>query len=65
VPEREPVGTLLRLLDMGTRSVAISLYYSGRAGKDYQGKTPLQLMDFHLCAVRPKELSTPAPAAVE
>lgn len=48
----EPIATNLRLLDMGTRSVVVSLYYSGKAGAAYNGKTPLELIGFELNVVR-------------
>lgn len=48
-----PVGALLRLLDMGLRSVVVTLYYSGKSGKEYHGKTPLELIGYELNIVRP------------
>ena len=48
----EPIGTNLRLLDMGLRSVVVSLYYSGKSGEGFTGKTPLELMEYELSAVR-------------
>jgi len=48
----EPIGTNLRLLDMGLRSIVVTLYYSGKVGEDYSGKSPLELMGYELNTVR-------------
>ncbi|MBI2421387.1 MAG: hypothetical protein HYV27_01065 [Candidatus Hydrogenedentes bacterium] len=48
----EPIGTNLRLLDMGIRSLTVTLYYSGKKGAHYTGPTPLNVIDFHLTIVR-------------
>lgn len=54
----EPVATNLRLLDMGLRSIVLTLYYSGKAGVDYDGKTPLALMGYELNALRRSETAS-------
>ena len=41
-----PPGSALRFLRLGLRSIAYTLYYSGRAGPDYEGPTPLQIIDY-------------------
>lgn len=50
----EPVGTLVRMLDTGLRSVVVSLYFSGKSGGGFQGATPLDLIDYHLTTIRPE-----------
>ena len=50
-----PLAALLRLLDMGLRSVCVTLYYSGKSGSGYTGKTPLELMGYELNCIRPGE----------
>lgn len=47
-----PQGTLLRQLDVGLRSVVVTLYYSGKKGSGYAGKTPLELIGFSLNTIR-------------
>jgi len=46
------LGALFRLLDMGLRSVVVTLYFSGKTGGSYSGKSPLDLIDYHLNPVR-------------
>ena len=46
-----PIATLLRMLDVGLRGVIFGLYYSGKKGSAYEGKTPLEIIDFELCRV--------------
>jgi len=59
----EPLGSLFRLLDTGLRSIIITLYYSGKHGKNYTGPTPLDLIGFEVNAV-PTSEKDPNPAAV-
>ncbi|MBI1320444.1 MAG: hypothetical protein GC168_16075 [Candidatus Hydrogenedens sp.] len=47
----EPLGTLMRKLDYGFRSIALALYYSGLASDEYAGKTPLEIIGFEVSAV--------------
>jgi hypothetical protein len=47
-----PGGTLLRQLDVGLRSVIVTLYYSGRKGRAYTGRTPLEIIGFSLNTIR-------------
>jgi hypothetical protein len=48
-----PLGPLLRLLDMGIRSVIVTLYFSGKTAKGFTGKSPLQLTGYETTALRP------------
>jgi len=45
------LGTLMRKLDYGFRSVSLALYYSGLASDEYTGKTPLEIIGFEVSAV--------------
>ena len=47
-----PLAPLLRQVRMGVRGIVYSLYYSGWKGSSYEGKTPLELMDFSLKVIR-------------
>lgn len=48
----EPLGTLVRMLDTGLRSVVVSLYFSGKTGPGHTGPTPIDLIDYHLNTIR-------------
>ena len=41
-----PLGAPLRLIRLGMRGLVMSLYYSGFAGKQYVGKTPLEVLEY-------------------
>jgi hypothetical protein len=47
-----PLGGLFRQLQVGLRSIAVTLYFSGKSGRGYTGKTPLDVMDYHVNPVR-------------
>ena len=47
-----PVGGLLRQIHVGLRSIAVTLYFSGKSGHGYSGKTPLDVIDYHVSPVR-------------
>lgn len=46
------LGDFFRQLDTGLRSVVVTLYFSGKSGRGYTGKTPLDVIDFHVNPVR-------------
>jgi len=48
-----PLAAFFRLLDMGLRSVVITLYYAGKASDEYTGKTPIELIGYRVNPVRP------------
>ena len=48
-----PAGPILRLLDMGIRSVVVTLYFSGKTAPSYNGKTPLELTGYAPRSLRP------------
>lgn len=48
-----PLGPLLRLLDMGVRSVVVTLYFSGKTAPGFQGRTPLELTGYAPVSLRP------------
>ena len=48
----EFLATNLRLLDLALRSLLLSLYFSGKVGKDYQGKGLHEIIDFSLNRVQ-------------
>lgn len=50
-PWPEAVASTLRQIDTGMRGIIMSLYYSGRKGPDYQGKTPLEVMGVEIVRV--------------
>lgn len=50
----EFLATNLRLLDLALRSLLLSLYFSGKAGKDYHGKSLHEIIDFSVTRV-PKD----------
>jgi hypothetical protein len=52
-PEKFPPGiaVILRMLDTGLRSVVLTLYFSGKSGEGYSGKTPVEVIDFSVNAV--------------
>ncbi|MBX7254819.1 MAG: hypothetical protein K1Y02_00560 [Candidatus Hydrogenedentes bacterium] len=54
----EPVATTFRLLDLGLRGLVLSLYYSGKHGADYKGKTPADVIEFSLNRVPRQVVST-------
>lgn len=37
-----------RLLDFGLKGIILGTYYSGKVGKDYKGKSPLDLIGFSI-----------------
>lgn len=41
-----PPGNLLRLLQTGLKGLVMSLYFSGRKGKNYKGQTPLEIIQY-------------------
>ena len=43
-----PVGSMLRLLNMGIRGIVFSLYYSDKPGNAYTGKNPDEMIGFTL-----------------
>ena len=47
-----PVGGLFRQLNMGLKSVVVTLYFSGKSGRGYAGKTPLDVIDYHVNPIR-------------
>ena len=46
------LGGFFRQLNTGLGSVVITLYFSGKAGPEYSGPTPLDLIDYHVNPVR-------------
>ncbi len=48
------LATNLRLLDLALRSLLLSLYFSGKVGQHYQGKTPHEIIDFTVTRI-PKD----------
>jgi hypothetical protein len=46
-----PAGPIFRQLDTGLRGIIYSCYYSGRAGANYRGRNPLEIIDFELVRV--------------
>ncbi len=41
-----PPGDVLRLLRTGLNGVVMSLYFSGRKGQHYSGRTPLEIIEY-------------------
>lgn len=47
-----PLGGLFRQLNMGLKSVVVTLYFSGKKGRGYTGQTPLDVIGYHVNPVR-------------
>lgn len=47
----EKIAGTLRLMDTGLRGIVFTLYYSGKTGKNYQGKTPLEIIDYSIIRI--------------
>jgi len=47
----EKIAGTLRLMDTGLRGIVFTLYYSGKTGKDYQGKNPLEIIDYSITRI--------------
>lgn len=43
-----PLGGALRFLRMGIRGLLLTLYYSGKSGAGYRGKTPFDVLDYEV-----------------
>lgn len=43
-----PPGNVLRLLQTGLKGLVMSLYFSGRKGKAYTGRSPLEVIDYEV-----------------
>lgn len=43
-----PLGNNLRLFNIALRGLTVSLYFTGKTGAAYQGKTPHELIGFEL-----------------
>jgi hypothetical protein len=46
-----PLGDLLRLLNLGLRSIIYALYYANKAGPGYQGPQPHDVMGYQVVRV--------------
>lgn len=44
--DSNPLAPTLRFLRLGLRGLVLSLYYSGRTGRDYQGPSPLEVIGY-------------------
>ena len=51
--DERAIDRLLRLLDMGIRSVIVTLYFSGKTAPGFTGKSPLQLTGYETTALMP------------
>lgn len=40
------LSSLFRQLDLAIKGLVLSTYYSGKQGKGYKGKTPLEVIDY-------------------
>lgn len=47
-----PFGGFFRQIEVGLRSIVVTLYFSGKSGRGYSGKTPLDVIDYHVTPVR-------------
>lgn len=52
ITQRGAAGGFFRQVHTGLRSVIVTLYFSGKAGPGYSGKTPLDVIDYHVNPVR-------------
>jgi hypothetical protein len=44
----ESVASTFRLMDTGLRGIIYTLYFSGKTGKNYIGKTPLEIIGYEI-----------------
>ena len=44
----ETVASTFRIIDTGIRGIIFTLYYSGKTGKNYNGKTPLEIIGYEI-----------------
>ena len=44
----ENIASTLRLMDTGLRGIILTLYFSGKAGKNYKGKTTLEIIGYDI-----------------
>jgi len=42
------LSDLFRMLDFGIKGIILGTYYSGKTGKNYNGKSPLELIGFSI-----------------
>lgn len=42
------ISSLFRQLDFGMRGIIFSCYYSNKTGKQYAGKKPFEIIDYHI-----------------
>ncbi|MEI7847589.1 MAG: hypothetical protein WCK35_17435 [Chloroflexota bacterium] len=42
------IPSILRQLNLGLRGIIFSCYYSGKAGSDFRGENPLDVLGYHL-----------------
>lgn len=43
-----PVGSLVRFMRMGLKGMILTLYYSGRRGANFSGRTPLEVLGYEV-----------------
>lgn len=55
-----PIGAFFRTVRFGIKGVVVSLYYSGRKGKKFTGKTPLELIGYNVEVYRGDLEKTPS-----
>lgn len=53
-----PLGGPLRFLRMGLKGLVLTLYYSGRRGPGYTGRTPLEVLGYRV-GVYTADVNTP------
>lgn len=44
----DAIANTVRLVDTGLRGIIFTLYYSGKKGKNYLGKTPLEIIGYDI-----------------
>ena len=45
------LSSLFRQIDFGMRGIIFSCYYSNKTGKNYTGKKPFEVIDYHLSRI--------------
>jgi hypothetical protein len=44
----ESIAATFRLMDTGLRGIILTLYFSGKTGKNYQGRNPLEIIGYEI-----------------
>ena len=51
------LSDLFRMLDLGLKGIIFGTYYSGKIGKNFKGKAPMDVIDFKVTRIEVEQLS--------